>query len=123
MKPGEIYFIRLDKNDVNEIVHPFVICKVNEGFGINNRNYSVCMISTNMKKAYWPGNIVLKEDEAGLPKRSIIIVAKTENIQANQIKEYIGKFSDERFYEILESISKMNSNVDEVVNRKSGAEK
>jgi mRNA interferase MazF len=115
MNIGEIYFMSLNPEDSNEIIHPYVVCKKCENEENGLTEYFVCMISTNMKKAYWPGNIILNTNEGGLQKRSIVIVSKTERVIETQKRKYIGKMSDERVIEIIEAINALDKRV---INRK-----
>ena len=100
---GDVFFASYYEEE-NEIIHPCVIYKL-----INENEYNICMISTNMKKAYWPGNIVLNNNEAGLPKKSIVIVSKTKIVKLNNLKEYIGRFSISRTEEIINEIERLNN--------------
>ena len=104
---GDVFFASYYEEE-NEIIHPCVIYKL-----INENEFKICMISTNMKKAYWPGNIVLNNNEAGLPKKSIVIVSKTRIAKSNNLKEYIGKFSISRTEEIIKEIERLNNIVGE----------
>ena len=105
LKKGDLYFAPFYE-DENEIVHPCVV------YDISNKNeISICMISTNMKKAYWPGNIVLNDYEAGLPKRSIVVISKTKNIELSKLREYVGRFGKTRTDEIISEIKKFNESI------------
>jgi mRNA interferase MazF len=99
---GDVFFASYYEED-NEIIHPCVIYEL-----INENEFKICMISTNMKKAYWPGNIVLNDNEAGLPKKSIVIVSKTKISKLINLKEYIGRFSLLRTEESINEIEKLN---------------
>jgi hypothetical protein len=65
-----------------------------------------------MKKAYWPGNIVLNDYEAGLPKRSIVVISKTKIIERTKLKEYVGRFGVMRVEEIIKEIKKLNESIE-----------
>ena len=104
---GDVFFASYYE-DENEIIHPCVIYKL-----INEDEFGICMISTNMKKAYWPGNIVLNDNEAGLPKKSIVIVSKTKITKRDNLKEYIGRFSISRTEEITKEIEGLNNIVEQ----------
>jgi mRNA interferase MazF len=106
LKIGDVYFSQFHE-DENEIIHPCVINEI-----INDNEIAICMISTNMKKAYWPGNIVLNDYEAGLPKRSIVVVSKTKIIDRKNLKEYVGRFGVIRAEEIIREIKKLNESIE-----------
>ena len=100
---GDVFFASYYEEE-DEIIHPCVIYEL-----INEDEFKICMISTNMKKAYWPGNIVLNDNEAGLPKKSIVIVSKTKIIKLINFREYIGRFSITRTEEIIKEIERLNN--------------
>ena len=104
---GDVFFASYYE-EKNEIIHPCVIYEL-----INENEFKICMISTNMKKAYWPGNIVLNDNEAGLPKKSIVIVSKTKMAKLNNLREYIGRFSILRTEEIIKEIERLNNIVEQ----------
>ena len=103
---GNIYFVKTSE-DQDEIIHPYVVYEK-----VNDIEYSICMISTNMKKAYWPGNIIINPDESGLPKKSIVIVSKTRIITEDKLDNCIGKIGLERLIEIQDGISGLNERIE-----------
>jgi mRNA interferase MazF len=103
---GNIYFIRTSE-DKDEIIHPYIIYEK-----INENEYSICMISTNMKKAYWPGNIILSKEESGLPKRSIVVVSKTVIIKKDKFEMPIGRINQERLLEVKREIANLNEKLE-----------
>jgi mRNA interferase MazF len=106
LKKGDVYFSPFYE-DENEIIHPCVVYEL-----IDDDKIAICMISTNMKKAYWPGNIVLNDYEAGLPKRSIVVISKTKIIERTKLKEYVGRFGVMRVEEIIKEIKKLNESIE-----------
>ena len=103
---GNIYFVKTSE-DQDEIIHPYVVYEK-----VNDIEYSICMISTNMKKAYWPGNIIINPDESGLPKKSIVIVSKTSIINKDKLENCIGKIGVEILIEIKNEISSLNERIE-----------
>jgi len=63
-----------------------------------------CALTTNLRRAKAPGNILLKEDEADLPKQSVIVVSQVLTIDKSFLVEKIGTISDDRVGEIVEGI-------------------
>ena len=106
---GDIYWIKLyDEND-QEIIHPNVIIQDDL---INNSKINttvVCGISTNMKKAYGIGNVVLEEGEANLKKKSIVVVAQVSAVNKDQIGEYIGTLRSGRVEEIFQGMKQQQN--------------
>jgi len=106
---GEIYWVKLDKNDDTEIVHPHVIV-LDDILGNSRIDYTiVCGISTNMKKAYGIGNVLLEEGEANLKRRSIVVVSQISLVKKDQIGEYIGTLTSSKVEEILHGITQQQN--------------
>lgn len=53
----------------------------------------VCLITSNLKRADAPGNVLLKKGEANLPKASVVNVSQILTVDKAELVEYIGKLS------------------------------
>ena len=106
---GGVYWIRRDETDEAEIVHPHVVVgdiAIDES---GNETIMVCGISTNMKKAYAIGNVVLSKGEAGLPKKSVVVVSQLSTVPTRNVGEYVGTMSRERIEEILQGLRQIGN--------------
>ncbi len=101
IRQGGIYWARIAEADDDEIVHPQVVIQDDAINGSRIGSVVVCALSTNMRKAYAPGNVLLDEGEAGLPKRSVVVVSQVSCIEKGQLGEHIGSLGPERVEEIL----------------------
>ena len=63
-----------------------------------------CALTTNLRRAKAPGNILLDENEAELPKQSVVVVSQILTIDKSELIDKIGSLSKERVDEILEGI-------------------
>lgn len=63
-----------------------------------------CALTTNLRRAKAPGNVLLNEDEADLPKQSVVVVSQILTIDKSELADKIGSLSKERIEEILEGI-------------------
>jgi mRNA interferase MazF len=61
----------------------------------------VCALTTNLKRANEPGNVLLEPGEAGLPKRSVVIVSQISSVNKERLGERIGSLTQERVDQIL----------------------
>jgi mRNA interferase MazF len=104
IRQGAIFWIPVfDKTD-DEIIHPHVIIQDDV---INDSCIDttvVCGLSTNMKKASEPGNILLDKGEADLPKQSIIVVSQIFNVKKTQVGAYIGTLRKERIDQLFDGM-------------------
>jgi mRNA interferase MazF len=64
----------------------------------------VCALTTNLRRAKAPGNVLLNETEADLPKQSVVVVSQVLTIDKSELVDKIGALSKERVNEILEGI-------------------
>ena len=100
---GDVYWVPLKGPDGLEAgyTHPHVV--VQEDVFNHSRIYSVvvCALSTNMRRAKAPGNVLLEIGEANLPKRSVVVVSQVSAVDKTQLGEYIGTLSRQRVEQIL----------------------
>lgn len=61
----------------------------------------VCALTTNLHRADEPGNLLLEEGEADLPKRSVVVVSQIDSIPKSRLGARIGALSAARVEEIL----------------------
>ena len=64
----------------------------------------VCALTTNLRRAKAPGNVLLDENEADLSKQSVVVVSQVLTIDKSELIDKIGALSKERIEEILEGI-------------------
>jgi mRNA interferase MazF len=65
---------------------------------------TVCALTTNLKRAKDPGNVLLDEGEAGLPKQSVIVASQVSVVDARQLGEFIGALTEQRIQQVLAGI-------------------
>ncbi|PSB16174.1 type II toxin-antitoxin system PemK/MazF family toxin [Phormidesmis priestleyi ULC007] len=64
----------------------------------------VCALTTNLRRAKAPGNVLLELGEADLPDQSVVNVSQIFTVDKSQLEEKIGTLSIERIRQILEGI-------------------
>lgn len=96
---GDIYWLPLDKPNGPESVipHPHVVVQDNSLI----HTVVVCALTTNIKRANIPGNVLLEVGEANLPRQSIVVVSQVSIVEKSQLGEYIGSLNKERMDQIL----------------------
>jgi len=103
---GDIYWIQLEEPDALEqgIAHPYVV--VQEDVFNHSRIDSlvVCALTTNIKQAKSPGNVLLEQGEANLLKQSVVVVSKITVIKKTQLGEYVGSLTNQRIDQVLAGI-------------------
>ena len=103
---GDIYWIELDEPVGSEPgnKHPHVVVQNNLFNRSQIRTILVCPLTTNLKRATAPGNILLDTKESGLPKQSVVNVSQIFTADKTQLDEYVGTLSSKRIAEILNGI-------------------
>ena len=96
---GDIYWVPLQEPNGSEqgITHPHVVIQDDS----MNHRLVICALTTNIKRANIPGNVLLDVGEANLPKQSIVVVSQVSTVEKAQLGEYIGSLTKERIDQIL----------------------
>ena len=64
----------------------------------------VCGLTSNVRRANAPGNILLDEGEGNLPKRSVVNVTQLITVDRRELTDYIGSLSARRIREIYRGL-------------------
>jgi len=84
--------------------HPHVVVQ-NNVFNQSRLNTAVvCVLTSNLKRARVPGNVLLEKGEANLPKQSVVNVSQVFTVDKRDLAERIGKLSRKRVRQILDGI-------------------
>ncbi|SRR6266487_1297783 len=103
---GDIYWIDLSEpsGSAPGYLHPHVVIQ-NNVFNLSRINtVIVCALTSNLQRAEAPGNVLLDEGEANLPKQSVAVVSQIFTVDKSDLGEYIGKVSKRRVRQILDGI-------------------
>ena len=93
VRQGEVYWIDFGppKGSAPADRHP---CVVVQGDIFNRSAISttvVCLITSNMRRAMAPGNVVLRKGDANLAKASVVNVSQVATVDKIDLGERIGK--------------------------------
>ena len=98
---GDIFWV--SPNETNKIAsdhaHPHVVVQVNA-----QDTVTVCALTSNLKRAKEPGNVLLDESEAGLLKQSVVMVAQISAVDKSQLGRHIGTLTKQRMNQVLAGI-------------------
>jgi mRNA interferase MazF len=103
---GDIFWIDLDEPSGSEpgYRHPHVVVQNNVFNRSRINTVVVCALTSNLKRAAAPGNVVLEPKEANLPKQSVVNISQIFTVDKSQLGEKIGTLSSRRVREILDGI-------------------
>ena len=106
IRQGDVYWIDLGepKGRVLAYRHPYVVV---QGDPFNRSKIGtliVCGLTSNLKRADIPCNVLLKKGEANLSKDSVVLVTQLYTVDRNHLSDQIGTLAAERVGEILNGI-------------------
>lgn len=103
---GDIYWIELEEPAGSEPAyrHPHIIIQNNVFNRSRINTVIVCALTSNLKRASAPGNVLLEMGEASLPKQSVVVVSQVFTVDKTQLGEYIGTLAKRRIGQILEGL-------------------
>jgi mRNA interferase MazF len=64
----------------------------------------VCALTSNIKRAQAPGNVILHKGEANLEKKSVVNISQFVTVYKSDLAEKIGSLSPAKTAEIIDGI-------------------
>jgi mRNA interferase MazF len=64
----------------------------------------VCALTSNVRRASWPGNVLLERGEGGLTRQSVVVVSQISSVEKRRLRGRIGSLSDARVEEVLDGL-------------------
>ncbi len=104
---GDIYWVDLGAPRGSEpgFRHPHVVIQNNIFNSSRISTVVVCALTSNLKWAKAPGNVLLKKGEGNLPKDSVVNVSQIETIDKSFLIEKIGSLSPSRVKQVIEGVT------------------
>ncbi|OQY98285.1 MAG: PemK family transcriptional regulator [Chloroflexi bacterium UTCFX4] len=106
---GDVFWVDFDDPNGSEPrhTHPSVVIQNNLYNHSQISSVIVCSLTSNVKRAKVPGNVLLEQDEANLPKQSVVLVSQIYTVDKLQLREFIGTLSKRRMRQILDGVRLM----------------
>lgn len=103
---GDIYWVRLRKPSGSEpgYRHPHVVVQNNLFNRSRISTVVVVSLTSNIKRAKAPGNVLLDKVEANLTKKSIVNISQIFTVNKSDLEEKIGTLSRKRLDEVLTGV-------------------
>jgi mRNA interferase MazF len=103
---GDVYWIDLEEPGGSEpgYRHLHVVVQNNLFNQSRIRTVLVCPLTSSLKLAGAPGNVLLARREANLPKQSVVNVSQVFTVDKSQLGDYVGTLPAKRVREILSGI-------------------
>ena len=104
---GDIYWVELEEPSGSEpgYSHPHVVVQNNVFNASKINTVIVCALTSNLKRAQAPGNVMLEQNEGNLTKQSVVLVSQIFTVDKLQLGKFIGKLSEQRVRQILEGLN------------------
>jgi mRNA interferase MazF len=103
IRQGEVYWIDLGEPSGSEpgYRHPGVVVQNNVFNQSRIGTVVVCMLTSNLKRARSPGNVLLSPEEAHLPRRSVVNVSQVYTVDKAHLARRIGALTNARLRQVL----------------------
>ena len=106
IKQGDLFWVDLGipRNSEPGYRHPFVVIQNNLFNQSKINTVVVCALTSNLKRAKAPGNVLLLKTEGNLKKDSVVNISQLITVNKSDLSEKIGSLSLARTREIVEGI-------------------
>jgi len=103
---GDIFWIDLSEPFGSEPGYrrPHVVIQNNQFNHSRINTVVVCALTSNLRRANAPGNVLLEPEEADLPEQSVVNISQIFTVDKAQPEEKIGTLSAERVRQILDGL-------------------
>jgi mRNA interferase MazF len=103
VKQGDVYWVPIEAANESEqnYSHPQVVIQDDVLNRSRITTVVVCALTSNLKRAKAPGNVLLEIGEANLPKQSVVVVSQVSTVEKALLGEYIGSLTRQRINQIL----------------------
>jgi len=107
IRQGDIFWIDLGEPSGSEPAyrHPHVVIQNNVFNRSRINTVVVCVITSNLRRANAPGNVLLENGEGNLPKQSVVNVSQIFTTDKRDLVERIGTLSSDRVRQILDGVN------------------
>jgi mRNA interferase MazF len=109
LRQGDVFWISPDDSNgiASDHTHPHVVIGEDSLHGV-----VVCALTTNLKRAKEPGNVLLETGEANLSRQSVVVVSRMSTIDKAQLGEYIGTLTEQRIDQVLAGLRFLQTMID-----------
>jgi mRNA interferase MazF len=103
---GDVFWVDLGEPSGSEpgYRHPHLVIQNNVFNKSRISTVVVCSLTSNLRRAESPGNVLLEKGEANLPKSSVVNVTQIFTVNKQDLVEKIGSLSLERIAQVLEGV-------------------
>ena len=106
IRQGDIYWVELGipKGSEPGYRHPHVIIQNNVFNASRINTVVVCALTSNLKRARAPGNVLLQKGEGNIKKASVVNISQIITVDKSNLVEKIGSLSSTTIEKIIEGV-------------------
>jgi len=103
---GDVFWVDLGEPSGSEpgYRHPHLVIQNNVFNKSRISTVVVCSLTSNLRRAESPGNVLLEKGEANLRKSSVVNITQIFTVNKQDLVEKIGSLSLERIAQVLEGV-------------------
>ena len=106
MKQGDIFWLKLRGEGSEQLGRRPVVVIQHDRFNASAiQTTVVAAITSNLRLAAKPGNVRLREREAGLPRASVVNVTQLRTVDRSRLMEQVGTLGSARVREVLGGVA------------------
>ncbi|WP_257386037.1 type II toxin-antitoxin system PemK/MazF family toxin [Tahibacter caeni] len=100
---GDLYWIGPDDDAAvaPSHAHPHVVVQDDVFNRSRIATVVVCALTSNLRRAGEPGNVLLDPGEGGLTRQSVVVVSQIDAVDKARLGAHIGRLSPQRVAQIL----------------------
>lgn len=100
---GDIFWLAPDeaRGSVPGVPHPHVVVQDDVFNHSRISTVIVCALSSSLRKASEPGNVLLEPGEGGLERQSVVVASQVSCVYKSRLGAYIGSLSQQRADQIV----------------------
>lgn len=108
IRQGDVYWLDSGVGgDQPALRHPYVVIQNDVYNASAIQTALVCLLTSNLKLAGAPGNVMLRQGEANLPKTCVANVTQVYTVAKVELADYLGSLSPARIAEIVAGIGRV----------------
>jgi len=106
IRQGDVYWLELEQPRGSEpgYRHPHVVIQCNVFNQSKINTVALCALTSNLKRASSPGNVLLKKGEANLSKPSVVNISQLITVDRADLGDKIGSLSQKSLDKIIAGI-------------------
>jgi len=103
---GDLFWVAPDDErlPIPDYAHPHVVVQDDVFNHSRVVTVVVCALTSNLRRATEPGNVLLDVGEGNLPEQSVVVVSQISSVDKSKLGEPIGSLSEARVEQILAGV-------------------